>query len=150
MDDEPNISAGPRILVVDDNDEVRAVVVRNLLGAGYRVVQAASSRAAIAILQGQVPDLVITDIFMPDGDGFEIINELRQCALSVPIVVISGGGTVAGDYLHLARRLGATSVLSKPFRRHQLLDAVHLALRAATPFLAYHWPILLSSGSERA
>ena len=136
MDDELKISAGPWILVVDDNDEVRAVVARNLLRAGYRVVQAASSRAAIAILQGQVPDLVITDIFMPDGDGFELINELRQCAPSVPILVISGGGTIAGDYLHVASRLGATSILRKPFKRHQLLDAVHLALRAATPHAA--------------
>lgn len=133
MDDELEIAAGPSVLVVDDNDEVRAVVVRHLLRAGYRVIQASSSRAAIEILEGQVPDLVITDIFMPDGDGFEIINEIRQCGRSVPILVISGGGAaVAGDYLGVASRLGATTVLSKPFRGQQLLDAVVLALKAAT------------------
>jgi CheY-like chemotaxis protein len=126
------IAQGPLVLVVDDNDDVRAVVVRNLLRAGYRVVQAASSHAAIAILKDQVPDLVVTDIFMPDGDGFELINELRQRALSVPILVISGGGAIAGDYLGVASQLGAASVLRKPFKNHQLLDAVHLALRAAT------------------
>jgi FixJ family two-component response regulator len=70
---------------------------------------------------------------MPEGDGFELINELRQCAPSVPILVISGGGSIAGDYLHVASRLGATSVLRKPFKGQQLLGAVHLALHAAAP-----------------
>jgi CheY-like chemotaxis protein len=133
MSDERQVAPGPSILVVDDNDEVRAVIVRNLLRAGYRVTQAASSSAAMAVLEDQVPDLVITDIFMPEGDGLEIINEIRRCALSVPIIVISGGGAaIAADYLGVASRLGATSVLSKPFKGQQLLDAVHLALHDAT------------------
>jgi CheY-like chemotaxis protein len=137
MDDELKSAAGPSVLVVDDNDEVRAVVVRHLLRAGYRVVQASSARAAIAILEGQVPDLVITDIFMPDGDGLEIINEIRGRGLCVPILVISGGGAaIVGDYLSVASRLGATTVLSKPFKGQQLLDAVVLAFGATTAHAA--------------
>jgi CheY-like chemotaxis protein len=80
-------------------------------------------------LKEQSPDLVITDIFMPEGDGFEMLNELRGREPKVPVIAMSGGGVQDGlDVLAIAGRLGATKVLYKPFARRQLLDAIAEAL----------------------
>jgi CheY-like chemotaxis protein len=123
------VSDGASILLVDDNDDARVTVARILEMSGYNVVQAANARAASALLKEQAPDLVITDIFMPEGDGFEMLNELRDREPRIPVIAISGGGNQQGfDVLALAGRLGAKNVLYKPFARRQLLDAIAEAL----------------------
>ena len=122
-------ASGAGILVVDDNDEARITVANILEMAGYQVAQAPNAKVAAAMLKERTPDLVITDIFMPEGDGFEMLNELRSQALAIPVIAISGGGLQQGlDVLSLAERLGAKCVLNKPFVRRQLLDAVAEAL----------------------
>jgi CheY-like chemotaxis protein len=120
------------ILLVDDNDDARVTVARVLEMAGYGVVQAANARAATALLKERMPDLVITDIFMPEGDGFEMLSELREREPAIPVIAISGGGARQGqDVLATASRLGARKVLHKPFARRQLLDAITEALGSA-------------------
>jgi CheY-like chemotaxis protein len=127
------MSDGASILLVDDNEDARVTVARILDMAGYRVAQAPNARAASALLKEQVPDLVITDIFMPDGDGFEMLNELRDREPKIPVIAISGGGVQQGlDVLAIAGRLGAKKVLYKPFARRQLLDAIAEALGQPT------------------
>jgi CheY-like chemotaxis protein len=117
------------ILLVDDNEDARVTVARILDMAGYRVTQAPNAKVATGMLKQQRPDLVITDIFMPDGDGFEMLNELRGQALGIPVIAMSGGGVQQGmDVLAIAARLGAKKVLYKPFARRQLLDAITEAL----------------------
>jgi CheY-like chemotaxis protein len=100
--------------------------------AGYGVAQAPNAKVASALLKKQAPDLVITDIFMPEGDGFEMLNELRDREPKIPVIAISGGGMQQGlDVLAIAGRLGAKRVLYKPFARRQLLDAIAEALAPA-------------------
>jgi len=120
---------GASILLVDDNDDARVTVARILEMSGYSVIQAENAKAASALLKDKTPDLVITDIFMPEGDGFEMLNELRVRAPNIPVIAMSGGGVQQGlDVLSLAGRLGAKKVLNKPFARRQLLDAITEAL----------------------
>jgi DNA-binding response OmpR family regulator len=123
------VPGGASILLVDDNEDARVTVARILDMAGYRVSQAPNAKVATAMLKEQPPDLVITDIFMPEGDGFEMLNALRNQALSIPVIAMSGGGAKEGmDVLTIAGRLGAKKVLYKPFARRQLLDAITEAL----------------------
>jgi DNA-binding NtrC family response regulator len=123
------MSDGASILLVDDNDDARITVARILEMAGYGVVQAPNARVASALLKENVPDLVITDMFMPEGDGVEMLNELREREPKIPVIAISGGGIRQGvDVLAVAGRLGAKQVLYKPFARRQLLDAIAAAL----------------------
>jgi CheY-like chemotaxis protein len=126
------MSDGASILLVDDNDDARVTVARILEMAGYGVAQAPNAKVASALLKKQAPDLVITDIFMPEGDGFEMLNELRDREPKIPVIAISGGGMQQGlDVLAIAGRLGAKRVLYKPFARRQLLDAIAEALAPA-------------------
>ena len=123
------IADGASILLVDDNDDARTTVSRILEMAGHRVIQAPNAKIATALLKEHKPDLVITDIFMPEGDGFEMLNELRNRELKIPVIAISGGGVQQGlDVLAIAGRLGAKRVLYKPFARRQLLEAIGEAL----------------------
>jgi CheY-like chemotaxis protein len=117
------------ILLVDDNDDARVTVARILEMSGHTVTQAPNAKAASALLKEQAPDLVITDIYMPEGDGFEMLNELRGREPKIPVIAMSGGGAQDGmDVLAIAGRLGAKKVLYKPFARRQLLEAIAEAL----------------------
>jgi CheY-like chemotaxis protein len=125
--------SGAHILLVDDNDDARVTVARILGMAGYQVTEAPNAKAATALMRKKLPDLVITDIFMPEGDGFEMLNEIRARDTRIPVIAISGGGVTQGlDVLGIAERLGANKVLYKPFARRQLLDAIVAALGASS------------------
>jgi DNA-binding NtrC family response regulator len=110
--------------VDDDPDLLQSL--RVLLEAyDYRVVMAENAAAAIAAVTEQGPDLVLTDIYMPDADGFELINSLRRHNLTVPVVAMSGGGRVGSyDNLSIATHLGAAAVIDKPFSNASLIDTI--------------------------
>lgn len=115
----------PRILIADDDDDLRSVLARRLTRAGYEVLEAADGRRCLDVLQTTPVDLVILDIFMPELDGIAVIARASRDFAHVPILAISGGGTVARDQtLEIARRLGATRTLSKPFEQEELVSAV--------------------------
>lgn len=115
----------PACLVVDDDPLVRDVVVRTLTSAGYRVHAAANGNEAVKIF-GKTPcAIVVTDIVMPEKEGIETIIELKRLDPEVKILAISGGGRERGkEFLRYASRLGANAVLSKPFRKAELLEIV--------------------------
>lgn len=118
-----------RVLVVDDEKDLRAAIRRQLEGANHTVVEAADGNAAVQVFRMLPVDLVITDILMPGKEGIETIIELRQERPDVPIIAMSGGGrTHTRQYLELAQRLGVKGILKKPFRRSELLAAVAAAL----------------------
>ena len=114
-----------RVLVIDDMEGVRRFVKRALERAGHEVLLIEDGKhAAQATAQG-LPDVVLTDIFMPGHDGLQTIRELQADAPQLPIIAMSGGGSsVPGDYLSLAKKLGASVVLRKPFTVAELLAAV--------------------------
>ena len=114
-----------RILVVDDDDQLRAALKRFLEKEGFQVIDASDGAAGLEILNKDPVDLVITDIFMPEREGIGMIMELQQDIPDVKIIAISGGGNVESvDFLELAGNLGAHKVFQKPFTHEELLAAV--------------------------
>lgn len=118
--------AGKTILVVDDEVDVASTLRRILELNGYAVTCARTGYDAIERLRQQKFDVVITDIFMPDVDGPQIIAATRIHQPSTRVVAISGGGAymTSPDALNVARKLGADASLTKPFTAAALLGAV--------------------------
>ncbi|WP_447600219.1 response regulator [Nitrospira sp. Nam80] len=115
------------ILVVDDNELVRGLLRTVLEGQGHTISEASQGRAALQYLRRSPVDLVLTDIYMPDCDGLEVIMTLRREFPSIRVIAISGG---SGDrnLLVAARQLGAHEVLEKPINMANLLNSVAAAL----------------------
>jgi CheY-like chemotaxis protein len=118
-------------VVVDDVIEIQQLVDHWLRHEGHDVTCASSGRQALKVIQEQPVDLVITDIIMPDGDGLEVIGQVRRKLPTARVLAISGGGMHlhAGECLKFAQSLGAHAVLMKPFKREQLLEAVNRITR---------------------
>jgi CheY-like chemotaxis protein len=113
------------ILIVDDEDLVRRVVRQILEHAGHQIFEATNGYEALDVFGKIKPDLVITDIIMPRKEGVETIAELIQQNPRLKIIAMSGGGRTRDlNYLEIAKKLGADTVLAKPFRPHELLEAV--------------------------
>ena len=118
-----------RILVIDDEPDVRRLLVRFLRTLEYEVVEAENGKQAMSILAEATPDLVLTDINMPEMDGIEVINELRRDGREVPVLAISGGGTFPKETLLAnAKILGAVATIEKPFDLDELSRVVEAAL----------------------
>jgi len=121
----------PRILVIDDDADVRGSLSKILTRAGYEVVVAADGAAGIELQHKAPADVIITDIFMPGLDGLQTIRQLKKEGSGVRIIAVSGGdrtGTV--DLKEHARLMGAFNVLAKPFEMDDVLAAVKEALGA--------------------
>ena len=113
------------VLVVDDDKTLRVLLRRILEGEGYRVVEAADGNQALGVFRQEQPDLVISDIIMPDRDGIETMIVMKAEKPGTKVLAISGGGRIhATDLLALAPRAGADDTLDKPFRPAELLKRV--------------------------
>lgn len=121
------------IVVIDDDEQVRRAVERFLVRRGHDVITAKDGHDAMRRTSHCVPDLFITDIYMPECDGLEMITLLRAKRADVPIIAMSAGQLQGVDVLGMAGRLGAQVQLSKPFNETQLLAAVDQAFAAAGP-----------------
>jgi DNA-binding response OmpR family regulator len=123
-----------RILVVDDDPDVRHSLAAFLTREGHEVMEAADGSEAGRIWRDVDLDLVILDLFMPEKDGIETMLELRASAAGIPIIVMSGGWTEGPglDMLNAAELLGATLSIKKPFTPAEMLEAVGKALRGGT------------------
>lgn len=119
-------------LVVDGDELIRDATKTVLEGDGFRVAVAGNGQEALLSMQGFRPDIVITDIVMPEMDGLELIRWVRrELRLDVPIMVISGGDSHLRDiYLKCAKKMGADMILSKPLSRDRLLGSVRSLLAA--------------------
>lgn len=114
-----------RILVIEDDDEVRAYLESVLSRDGHEVEGASNGKDGMAIYLRNPVDLVITDIIMPEKDGIETIMDLKRSDSSLKVIAISGGGRVEPEnYLHSARLIGANLTLKKPFTNEEMLQAV--------------------------
>jgi CheY-like chemotaxis protein len=121
------------ILVVDDDAQVRSMVRLCLEESGHRVYEASDGTVAMTSYHLRRPDIVITDIYMPQMEGLEFIRELRTLYGDVKIIAISGGSKIVpGDFLSTALELGAKFVIDKPFGPPELLKAVNALLQAPT------------------
>jgi DNA-binding response OmpR family regulator len=118
------------VLIVDDDLSVLDSLRILLESFGFAVSAVPTLGEALLELNAQRPDVVVTDIFMPDGDGFELINSLREFHVSVPIIVVSSHFNEENDPLDQARYLGAYAAFRKPAGL-ELVEAVKAA--AADP-----------------
>ena len=116
----------PRLLVVDDNEDMRHTMKRLLERLGYEVEVAANGARALEMQHKVAADVLITDIFMPDTDGLETINQFKASFPDVKIIAMSGGGASIreADYLSTASVVGADAVLRKPFSKESLLEVL--------------------------
>ena len=117
-----------RVLVADDDAGVRRVLERALVRGGHEVTCAGGGAEALRSIEADTPDLVVTDINMPDVDGIELLIRVARRG-DVKVIAISGGGAVPADeLLEDARLLGAVDILAKPFELDVLLERVASAL----------------------
>lgn len=124
-----------KILVVDDENDIRDVLKDVLELEGYTVDLASNGVQAISKFRDSKPDIVVVDIVMPDKDGVSVIKEIRNESATVDIIAISGGGKLNPGsykpdaiattvYLAAADSAGANVTLTKPFNKNELLKAV--------------------------
>lgn len=120
----------PRVLVIDDDELVRATLIDTLQTAGICVISAANGRIGVDLLETATVQAVVTDILMPDQEGLETIREIKRNHPSLGILAISGGGATGIDtqLLKFARELGADRTLPKPFSAGELVAAVRAIL----------------------
>ncbi|MFH1982374.1 MAG: response regulator [Pseudomonadota bacterium] len=114
-----------RILIIDDDDQIRRMLCRMLTQEGYAVDDAADGAEGISRFRKQPYDLVLTDLIMPEKEGIEMIIELKSEFPDVKIIAMSGGARMGPEaYLQLADSLGAERCFSKPIPRAELLGAI--------------------------
>jgi DNA-binding NtrC family response regulator len=113
------------IILVEDDADQRVALKLALQLAGYSVREAANGREALALQRERPSRVLVTDIFMPEADGFELIQAFRNEFPQTRIVVVSGGGKLAkGDYLATAQLMGVDATLQKPFDIQILLETL--------------------------
>ena len=127
MTEEP----AARILVIDDEDQVRGSMVRVLQRLGYDATGAEDGEAGLRHVRANPTDLVITDMQMPGKSGLEVLLELRSLDPRLPVIAMSGGDSSKQlDLLGSAGLLGAVAVMMKPYTMDELTTAVRGALQA--------------------
>ncbi len=118
-----------RVIVIDDDPALLQVVAQALVLAGHSVLRCENGRKAIEYLAREDADLLITDILMPEMDGLETVRAAKQLRPQLPILAISGGGSLGPtDYLGIASAFGTAAVLAKPFLPAELVAMVERLL----------------------
>jgi YesN/AraC family two-component response regulator len=113
------------ILVVDDEPMIREGLKMALEMEGHKTCTAADGSEALRMINEHKPDLVITDIIMPESDGIEVICTIRDKFPDIKILAISGGGRIsAKDHLKIAQQLGASGIMTKPFSTAELVTEI--------------------------
>jgi CheY-like chemotaxis protein len=113
-----------RIIVIDDEPGIRSITCAVLEAAGHTVVAYPDGRGGIAHIKRDPPDLLVTDLFMPEMEGLETIRLARDLQSRMPIIAMSGVYFEGGDYLEIAEKFGALATLRKPFRPGDLVNLV--------------------------
>ena len=130
--------AEPQILIVEDEAAMQRFLQTTLRAHGFAVLDAATAKAAMVLVTTHTPDLILLDLGLPDGDGLELVKQIRGWS-QVPILVVSARGREADKVEALD--LGADDYLTKPFGTRELLARIRVALRhrvqttAETPIL---------------
>ncbi len=117
------------ILIVDDDDDIRDTLVDLMRSKGHQVSGVADGADALTLAAASRPDLLVTDIIMPDKDGIQTIIEMRKLYKDIPVIAMSGGGKIpASVYLAHARAAGEMTTLEKPFKVTAFVKAVENAM----------------------
>src|SRR5437867_3267152 len=116
----------PRILIIDDEAAIRDSLRMTLEYEGYEFVGAATGQEGLALVERETPDLVLLDVKMPGMDGLEVLDRLRAMNDALPVVVISGHGTISTAVE--ATKKGAFDFVEKPFASERVLVILRNAL----------------------
>ena len=119
---------GPKILLIEDEQEIRRFLRVSLGGHGYRLVESATGRDGVMQAASQQPDLMILDLGLPDIDGMEVIRQVREWS-QMPIIILSARGQEHEKVEALDA--GADDYLTKPFSVGELVARIRVALRHA-------------------
>lgn len=126
---EPTVvERSPRVLLVEDDENLRGAYRTVLEFRGLDVVEAASVADALDVLEREEPRVVVADLGLPDGDGTEVLRRLRRVAGELPVLVLTG--TDSPDLRRESRRLGAAAYLVKPVRGKELAARIREVLRS--------------------
>jgi two-component system, OmpR family, response regulator MprA len=120
----------PRILVVDDEQPMRASICKCLQAEGYRVLEAVDGAQGLDLIAKEKPSLVILDVMMPNLTGFEVAAEVRRLGVTIPVLMLTTRQEIAEKVEGL--NAGADDYLGKPFDRRELLARVQALLRRQT------------------
>jgi two-component system response regulator ResD len=118
-----------KIMLIEDDEDLVAMSDAYLTRAGFHVTVAANARSALAELAARAPDLAVLDLGLPDGDGLDLLRTLRQGAVTLPVIVVTGRGEEADRVVGL--ELGADDYLVKPFSLRELVARIRAVLRRA-------------------
>jgi DNA-binding response OmpR family regulator len=123
---------GRTVLVVEDDADLLRLMASAFTRAGFRAFSARNGRLAVQLLRALTPDLIVTDIVMPEKEGIATILEAKRAAPHTGVIAISGGGHYGrtGNFLQWAEQLGADRVMAKPFPMSALLSAADAVLEA--------------------
>ncbi|RLJ09445.1 MAG: DNA-binding response regulator [Candidatus Aenigmatarchaeota archaeon] len=116
-----------KILIVDDEKDIRDILKYNLTKHGYEVIEAPDGDAALELLQEGKIDLIILDIMMPGKDGYEVCREIRESGNKVPIIFLTAKNTEFDEVLGL--ELGADDYVKKPFSINSLISRIKSIFR---------------------
>jgi CheY-like chemotaxis protein len=116
------------VLVVDDDAAAAEAIAEQVRELGHRVVVAHDAATAVQSAASHPPDVVLTDIFMADMDGIELIRAIRSNRIEMTIIAMSGGSTDGYDVLGISQKFGADAAISKPFRRDELGQVIDRCL----------------------
>jgi DNA-binding NtrC family response regulator len=123
-----------RILIIDDEPQIRSMLRLMLERVGYEVIEAADGMEGIRQYRDNPADVIITDLIMPNKDGIGMIIELKKEFPQIKIIAMSGGGVNRPEgYLDGAKKLGASRTLTKPIDRDEMMSAVKETLKENTP-----------------
>ncbi|MFQ6037299.1 MAG: response regulator [Candidatus Aminicenantales bacterium] len=118
-----------RILIIDDDDQIRSLLKQMLEKEGHSVQEAGNGKEGLALFKATPADLVIADILMPEKEGIETIRELLEDYPGTKIIAVSGGGVVPAELcLNLSAKLGASQTIRKPFTKSEFLKTVRQTL----------------------
>jgi DNA-binding response OmpR family regulator len=121
------------IIIIDDDDVIQELIQKFLKQEGHNVLIASDGLAGLDIIHNNTLDLIIVDIFMPEMDGFEVINKVQLEFPGIPIIAISGGGSMvkSNSFLKAAMNFGALGTLTKPINKKKLISMISLLLDRA-------------------
>jgi DNA-binding response OmpR family regulator len=129
-----NFSEGgmAKILVIDDDEQCSQLLKQFYEQTGHAASIASDGNTGLKLARAEDFDLIITDVLMPEKDGFELIQELRRYKPEAKIIAISGGGVMhAEDCLNMARLFGAKYILRKPLNLQELLQITNELLQSS-------------------
>lgn len=115
-----------KILVIEDQHDVRATIREMLVRGGHEVTEAANGKDGLKMIEKQAPEVVITDILMPEMEGLETIRHIVKTRPLLPVIAYTA--SITTPYLQAALKFGAVYGLYKPFKQAELLDTVRRAL----------------------